>query len=58
MRQEFLVMIVEEELEDHSLESFTDILWVISDVGFREPKSVNKHNGGKGNKQGLHGLVD
>lgn len=51
-------MIVEEELEDHSLESFTDILWVISDVGFREPKSVNKHNGGKGNKQGLHGLVD
>ena len=58
MVQEFLVIIVEEELEDQSLESFTDIFWVISGIGFVEPKSVNNQNGGEGGKQALHGLVD
>ena len=30
----------QEELEDQSLEGFTDIFWIISDFGFLEPKSV------------------
>lgn len=50
MPQEFLIMIIEQELEDQSLESFTEIFWIVSGVGFLEPKNVNNQNGGKINK--------
>lgn len=50
------IPIIKEELEDQSLEGFTDIFWIISDFGFLEPKSLSTTR--MGDKQRLHRSVD
>jgi len=50
--QEFLVTVVEDELEDQPVKGFRDIFFVISGSGFVEPMSVNNEDGGKAAEQG------
>ena len=55
---EFLITIVEDELEDQALESFVDISRVISWVGRFEPMSVDIKDAGEVLEQRPEGFVE
>jgi hypothetical protein len=50
------LMMFQDELENQTLKSFGEILWVISRVGFFEPMSVNNKRAARLSSKGVRGI--